>query len=377
MGHVLSADGLAPDPEKVSAVLNMESPSDVKGVQRLLGVVTYLAKFLPQLSSISEPLRRLTDKDAEFNWMTQHDVALLNIKKLITQAPILKFCDVNQDVTIECDSSDVGLGAVLSQEGRPIAYASRALTATERNYAQIEKECLAIVYATERFQHYILGKEVFVQSDHKPLMAIFKKPILSSPKRLQRMRLRLQKFSLSVEYKPGPTMYISDTLSRAALPLQEVKKDTAPYLIYAIEEHTAFCEEVEGIQLEDEVFMTDNRLHQIRIDTGRDNTLQVLMKVISQGWPVDDAKRTCLSRHQDYYTHQYATRNDKESPCSSFRDSKYYEHIKGHYVLATHARRSCRSCTEMCNLSRNAASSDQGTAHDLSIAHCTVAVCML
>jgi hypothetical protein len=165
MGHILSANGLSPDPEKVKAVVNMETPSDVKGVQRLLGVVTYLAKFLPSLSSICEPLRRLTDKEAEFDWMSQHDEALDKIKRLITEAPVLKFFDVTKEVTIECDSSDVGLGAVLLQEGHPIAYASRALTSTERNYAQIEKECLAIVYATECFEHYILGKQVHVQSD--------------------------------------------------------------------------------------------------------------------------------------------------------------------------------------------------------------------
>ena len=83
-------------------------------------------------------------------------------------------------------SSDVGLGAVLTQDGCPIAYASRALTQTECNYAQIEKECLAIVFAAERFGHYILGKDIVqVLSDHKPLMSIFTKPILTSPKRLQ------------------------------------------------------------------------------------------------------------------------------------------------------------------------------------------------
>ena len=116
-------------------------------------------------------------------------------------------------VSLECDSSEVGLGAVIKQGGRPIAYASRALTKTERNYAQIEKECLAIVVAAERFEQYILGKvKVKVLSDHKPLKTIMSKPIHNSPKRLQRMRLRLQKYSLDMEYKPGPLMYISDTL---------------------------------------------------------------------------------------------------------------------------------------------------------------------
>ena len=146
------------------------------------------------------------------------------------EGPVLHYYNVIKEVIIECDSSDVGLGAVITQEGYPIAYASRALTQTERNYAQIEKECLAIVFASERFEHYILGKEtVRVLTDHKPLVTIFKKPILTCPKRLQRMRLRLQKFSLNVEYQPGPKMYISDTLSRASLPMSKIDSHLISY----------------------------------------------------------------------------------------------------------------------------------------------------
>ena len=131
--------------------------------------------------------------------------------------------------------------AFLTQDGQQVAYASRALTQTERNYAQIEKECLAIVVAAERFEHYILGKDtVQVLSDHKPLMTIFSKPILTSPKRLQRMRLRLHKYPLKVSYKPGPQMFISDTLSRAALPLRHAKLDSPEYLIFQVSQEESF-----------------------------------------------------------------------------------------------------------------------------------------
>jgi len=183
MGHILGADGLQADPEKITAIREMPRPTDVQGVQRLIGVVTYLSKFLPQLSTVCEPLRRLTDSQAVFDWLPQHEEAFIKIKELITQAPVLRYFDVNKEVTIECDSSDVGLGAVLTQDGCPVAYASRALTQTEHNYAQIEKECLAIVFAAGRFEHYILGKDIVqVLSDHKPLMSIFAKPNLTSPK---------------------------------------------------------------------------------------------------------------------------------------------------------------------------------------------------
>ena len=141
IGHIVSHDGISADPLKVKAISEMPTPTDVAAVQRLLGVVTYLAKFLPQLSTIAEPLRRLTDKDSTFDWLPQHEHALAGIKALITKAPILRYYDVNKEVTIESDSSDVGLGAVITQEGHPIAYTSRALSPAERNYAQIEKEC--------------------------------------------------------------------------------------------------------------------------------------------------------------------------------------------------------------------------------------------
>ena len=138
---------------------------------------------LPKLSTVCEPLQRLQDKDSVFDWLPQHETAFSRMKELITHAPVLQYYDVNKEVSLECDSSEVGLGAVIKQGGHPIAYASRALTKTEQNYAQIEKECLAIVFATERFEQYILIKEkVKVFSDHKPLETILSKPIHTSPK---------------------------------------------------------------------------------------------------------------------------------------------------------------------------------------------------
>ena len=168
---------------------------------------------------------------------------------------------------------EVGLGAVIKQGGHPIPYASRALTKTERNYAQIEKECLTIVFAAERFKQYILDKEkVKVFSGHKPLETILSKPIHTSPKRLQRMWLRLQKYSLNVEYKPGPQMYISDTLSRASLPAREDKAT-----IFEIQELT------EKFELEDHHFVSDHRLAWIKEKTGQDTTLLTLIEITKKG----------------------------------------------------------------------------------------------
>ena len=236
-----------------------------------------------------------------FDWLPQHEDALVKIKELITQTTVMRYFDVNKEVTIEWDSSNVGLGAVLTQHGYPVAYASRALTQTERNYAKIEKECLAIVFAAERFENYILGKDIVqVLSDHKPLMTIFTKSILTSPKRLQRMRLRLQNYPLKVVYKPGLQMLISDTLSHAALPLRSFKADSPDYLILQVNLEDRVRQEVEDTNLEEAIFVTDQRLEQIRHETSKDASLQTLINFIMSGWPDDKLKTLCVREYWPY-----------------------------------------------------------------------------
>lgn len=118
------------------------------------------------------------------------------MKNLLENAPTLKFFDVQKPVTLSVDASSEGIGAVILQDKKPVAYGSRALTDAQKNYAQIEKELLAIVYGCEKFHQYVYGKEVEVESDHKPLESIFKKSLHQAPPRLQRMLLRLQRYSL-------------------------------------------------------------------------------------------------------------------------------------------------------------------------------------
>uniref|UniRef100_A0A671XRU6 ribonuclease H n=1 Tax=Sparus aurata TaxID=8175 RepID=A0A671XRU6_SPAAU len=195
--HLLRAEGLKVDPEKVRAITVMPPPTDVKGVQRLVGMVNYLAKFYEHLSDDCEILRQLTHKESLWEWSEVQESAFKRLKDKITQVPVLKYYE--------------------PQNGRPVAYGSRALTQTERGYAQIEKECLAIVFGMEKFHQYTYGRPVNVQSDHKPLENIIKKPLWNAPKRLQRMLLRLQKYDLNVTYVPGRDMLLADTLSRAYL----------------------------------------------------------------------------------------------------------------------------------------------------------------
>ena len=168
IGHILTPDGVKADPAKVKAILEMKQPSDVAGVRRILGTVNYLAKFLPHLSQVSEPLRQLTKKDHPFVWNEATDTAFNEIKKLITTPPVLKYYEPNEPLVLQCDVSDHGLGAALIQGGKPVAFASRALSQAEQKYAQFEKELLAIVYGVERFHQFTYGRPVTVESDHKP-----------------------------------------------------------------------------------------------------------------------------------------------------------------------------------------------------------------
>ena len=167
MGHVITKDGLKPDPDKVKAVNNMPKPTCKQEALSLLGFINYLAKFLPKLSEVAQPLRDLTRANAQFIWSRQHNKAFEDMKKLVVQHPVLKYYDVSEEVTLQREASERGLGATLMQNGQPVAFASRTLSTTEQRYAQIEKECLAIVFGCKKFSQYISRRnKVTVESDH-------------------------------------------------------------------------------------------------------------------------------------------------------------------------------------------------------------------
>lgn len=268
MGYLVTADGLKPDPEKIEAVCNMPKPSNVKAVRRFCGFVNYLAKFLPRLAEVLEPIQQLTHKEASWQWQHEHDVAFEKVKKLVTQAPLLKYYDPNEELTVQCDASDKGLRAALMQNGQPVAFASRALTDPETRYAQIEKEMLAVVFALQKFDQYVYGRPVTVQSDHKLLAAISKKPLRTAPKRLRGMLLKIQKYDVTIIYKPGPEMYLADTLSRIFLPT-------------TLNTQGEF-ERVNAVKL---LPMTEERLEEMRASSRDDEVLQQLKEVIHTGWP--------------------------------------------------------------------------------------------
>ena len=267
MGHIVTDHGLKPDPTKIDAIVNMQPPTDKNGVERLRGMVNYLAKFLPKLSKVFQPINQLTHNNAAWLWTSVHDKAFDEVKQLLTSAPVLAYFDNSKKLVIQCDASSQGLGAALLQDHKPLAYASRALTETETRYATIEKEMLAIIFALEKWHQYTYGRHVIVYSDLKPLESITRKPLEKAPKRLQGMLLRALGYDIEVRYLDGKKMLLADALSRAYLPHQKGQ------------------EEFEKVNALFYLILPLERVQEIRNHTSNDPSLQLLKATIQQGWP--------------------------------------------------------------------------------------------
>ena len=286
MGHVFTHEGLKADPDKIRAIQNMPAPVDRQGVQRILGLVNYLQRFSPNLAEVSAPLRELLKKETHFLFEENvHGRALAEIKDMITRSPVLKYYNVHEDVVLQVDASQHGLGACLMQSGQPVAYASRALTETEKHYAQIEKEMLAIVYGLNKFERYILGKQVVVESDHKPLENILQKDLVSAPKRLQRMMLQLQKFDVSVIYKKGQLMYLADTLSRAHEDGTEAEEHNDEHVCITAEAASDDELDVRQVNLLEYLPVSDQLAQMAKQATAEDPKMKILEHMIRNGWP--------------------------------------------------------------------------------------------
>ena len=175
LGQVVGKNGVKLDPAKVSAVVSMEQ--NVSELRRFLGMVNQLGKFLPNLATVTEPLRGLLSIRSNWYWGQPQEHAFNEIKQTLSSSPVLSLYDPTLPTKVTADSSSYGLGAVLTQQqpdGRwsPVAYASRSLTPTESHYAQIEKEALAATWASSKFQDYLIGITFTLETDHKPLVPL-------------------------------------------------------------------------------------------------------------------------------------------------------------------------------------------------------------
>ena len=211
-GMVFSADGMSPDPAKVEAIKQAEAPTSVSDVRSLLGMTNYVSRFIRDYADIVAPLRDLTHKGIEFKWEDVHQAALDRLKRSLTSDEVMAYFDPSKKSVLLVDASPVGLGAVLTQGGKVISYASKALSSVERRYSQIEREALAIAWGCHHFRMYLLGSHFKVVTDHKPLLSIFNSPTSQASARIENWRLKLQSFNFEVLYSRGdlnPADYIS------------------------------------------------------------------------------------------------------------------------------------------------------------------------
>ncbi|KAL8573729.1 hypothetical protein ACOMHN_019003 [Nucella lapillus] len=195
VGHKFTAEGLKPDLEKTQAIKAMPAPEDRPGLQLLLGMTNYLCKFIKDYSEKTAVLRELLRKDTAWCWTDAHEQAFQKLKDGLASPPVLKYFDPTKSVVLSVDACQSGLGAACLQDDAPVAYASRALTDAETQHAQIEKELLAAVFACKKFNDFVYGRKVTIETDHKPLISIVQKPLHAAPARLQRMLLQLQSYN--------------------------------------------------------------------------------------------------------------------------------------------------------------------------------------
>ena len=177
LGHVVSAEGISADPQKIEAIRNLPTPKNVAEVRSFLGMVNHVSKFAKHLASKTKPLRELLKKKNKWHWGQPQEQAFREIKEMMMSAPILALYDPNKDTKVNADASSYCIGGVVMQKQedeiwKPISHVSRALSPVECRYSQVEIECLAFVYiwTYERSSDFIWGKSIIGETDHKLLV---------------------------------------------------------------------------------------------------------------------------------------------------------------------------------------------------------------
>lgn len=218
LGFLVSKDGIKPDPEKVSSLLNMSAPTTNKEVERLCGFINYLSRFVPHLASLLEPVFQ-AKKSRPFQWTEGCQQSFERIKEIIANNSSLRFPDFSKPLILSTDASAHALGAYLHQDDGPISFASRSLNRAERNYSATDREFLALVWGIKKFRQYLYGRNFECRTDHKPLLAMLK----SSPSNSRHARYlqQLEEYNFQLNYIPGKENVIADALSRLDTPSQE------------------------------------------------------------------------------------------------------------------------------------------------------------
>ena len=265
---------------KVRAIKEAPAPKDEQQLQSFLGLLNYYGKFLPNLSTKLAPLHSLLEKGKGWQWTKAHQNAFDSAKELLTSSKVLTHFDSKKEVILACDASPYGVGAVLAHKfpdssEHPVAFASRTLAPAEKNYSQLDKEGLAIIFGVEKFHNSLFGREFTIFTDHKPLKHLFgeDKPIPPmASARLQRWALKLSAYQYKIAHKPGKDNANADVLSR--LPLPEYSKE-----VTLLGETVMLLETLQSSPV---------NAKQIAEWMAKDPVLSKVKKWLSQGWTNTD-----------------------------------------------------------------------------------------
>lgn len=268
LGHIISGSGIAADEKKTQAIRDMSPPRNKKDLQRFLGMIVYLAKFVPNLSQETNTLRRLLSNKVEWLWTENEQKCFDHLKQLVMTTPVLSYFNSEKETILSVDASPYGLGAFIAQDNHPIEYASVSLTPTQQRYNHIEKELLALTYGCERFHYFLFCKKFKIQTDHRPLLGLLKKPIDELSPRIQRLAIRLLRYNFDLVYVPGKQMLVADALSRDP----NSEKINTDYLDTQLFIHAVIATSTEN----------EKRLISA---INEDSTLSKVKYYVLQGWP--------------------------------------------------------------------------------------------
>ena len=276
LGHKIDSSGIHADPGKRKAIAKAPRPKNQQQLKSFLGLLQYYGKFLSNLSSLLHPLNNLLKSNSKWSWSKDCELAFKAAKERLMAAPVLAHYDPKLPLRLAGDASNYGIGAVISHvypdgSERPVAYASRTLSKSECNYAQLEKEALSLVFGVKKFHKFLYGREFTLYTDHKPLTSILGQkreiPPLAAA-RLQRWALILAAYQYNIQYKPTKEHGNADGLSRLPLQTEEVVETEA----------TVFnIKRMEALPV---------TVAEIKRGTRSDPILSKVLRYTKRGWPL-------------------------------------------------------------------------------------------
>ena len=249
----------------------MDFLEDKETMHSFLGMVNFLNRYSPRLAELCAPLRSLILKDSHYIVMDEHQAAFAQLKQEFTADITLPYFDRNKYTTLQTDASKKGFGTVILQDNKPIYFASRSLTPAEKNYQNLEQECMAAIWGMEKFHFYLYGKEFLLQTDQKPLTSIFKKHLVNVSPRVWRIAMHSWPYMFKTEWIPGKDNAIVDGLSRVSPTPVNLIKSEIELPIHQVNIIKATMEEED--------------VHKLQQETASDPELQAMAKAISNGWP--------------------------------------------------------------------------------------------